>query len=111
MIDAEARMNELDELTLSVEAQRLLVDLNNGWSVTRSRGGRDCVVMPDLGRPKRGSLPLTKGQATDAVLQELLDVGLIEAVGEAFPQPCRLTEKGETYYRRYLSHVCYPVRP
>ena len=104
-------MEEMNELTLSVEAQRLLVDLNTGWKVTRSADRKDCVVMPDHGRPKPGSLPMTKGQATDDALEELLYGGLIEAVGEGFPQPCRLTDKGEPYYEWHLSHLCYTVRP
>lgn len=100
------KMKEPDELTLSAEAQRLLIDLNSGWTVTRSSGRKDCVVMPDYGKQQRGSLPLTKGQAPDSALQELLDGGLIEVVGETFPQPCGLTDMGEAYYKRHLSHLC-----
>lgn len=103
-------MGELDGPILSVGAQRLLIDLNNGWSVTRSSEGKDCVVMPDHGKPKRGSSPLTKGQASGDALLELMDGGLIEVVGETFPQPCRLTNKGEAYYQRHLGHLRQPVR-
>ena len=104
-------MDELDELTLSVEAQRLLVDLNCGWKVSRSSGRAPCEVTSDHGRQERGSLPLTKGQASDDALQEILDGGLIEVVGETFPQPCRLTDEGEAYYKRHLSNLGQPERP
>jgi len=107
----DARMIEPDELELSVGARYLLVDLNNGWNVTRSGGGAPGVVMPGLERPKPRSLPRTKGQPSDAAIQELLSSGFADPVDETFPQPIKPTDKGLRYYRQHLSHRFQPAQP
>lgn len=104
-------MTEPDELELSVGARHLLADLSNGWNATRSNCGRPGVVMPDPGRLKPGGLPLTKGQPSDAAIQEILASGLVEPVGETFPQPIKLTDRGKRYYEQHLSHLFQPAHP
>jgi hypothetical protein len=93
--------DELDELILSTAAQLLIFDLGTHCTATRSRGGAPCVVMQRPGWP----IPKTKGQVSDSAVDELATHGLIEFVGETFPQPFRLTLMGEAYFDRFLKHL------
>src|SRR5438132_1443256 len=95
-------MNSVKEIRVSTGAEWLIADLHNGCTVYRKKGGAPGVVMP-RSMPRSGSpipipIPMTKGQVSDATIEELLRNGLIS-------EHCTLTDSGSAYYRRYLQSL------
>ena len=90
-------MNELDEVIMHVEAQRLIYDLANGCTVKRYGSVLLWMVTPIPGHPA----PRTKGQVGDAAVGELASRKMVEIIGSTPPQTCRLTAHGEAYCQHH----------
>jgi hypothetical protein len=70
----------------------LICDMADGCTVHRPKGGAPSIVLP----PPGGSIPITKGQASDATIEELLRNGLISV-------HYTLSDSGSAYHRSYLT--------
>lgn len=84
-------MDSTHETRVSTGAETLICDMINECIVHRKKHGAPGVVMPSPGR----SIPMTKGQISDATIEELLKAGLIL-------ERYTLSENGRAYYKRHL---------
>ena len=58
----------MDETRVSTAAEMLITDMAHGCTIHRSKGGAPCSVIPP-----HGYSPTTKGQVSDATIEETID--------------------------------------
>ena len=82
----------MDETRVSTAAEMLITDMAHGCTIHRSKGGAPCSVIPP-----HGYSPTTKGQVSDATIEELLTHGLLSTQytlsddGSAYDKPVSRT--------------------